>query len=42
MLIVAPARIEGRFIAQIIFRMVDWKEEVVKSEGNMTKDGRIV
>jgi hypothetical protein len=26
----------------IIFKMVGWKEEVVKSEGGTTKDGRIV
>ena len=42
MLIVAPEKIGGRFIMQIIFKMVDWKEEVVKSEGDLTKDGRIV
>ena len=42
MLIVALEKIDGRFMMQIIFKMVDWKEEVVKSEGNPTKDGRIV
>jgi hypothetical protein len=28
-------------MTQIIFKMVEWKEEVVKSEGNNTKDERI-
>jgi hypothetical protein len=42
MLIVALEKIDGRFITQIIFKMVGWKEEVVKSEDNTTKDGRIV
>jgi hypothetical protein len=36
------AKIEGRFMTQIIFKMVDWKEEVVKREGETTKGGRIV
>jgi hypothetical protein len=42
MLIVALEKIDGRFMTQIIFKMVGWKEEVVKSEENPTKDGRIV
>ncbi len=42
MLTVALVKIDGRFITQIIFKMGDWKEEVVKSEGETTKDGRIV
>jgi hypothetical protein len=33
---------DRRQMMQIIFKMVDWKEEVVKSEGDITKDGRIV
>ena len=41
-LIVALAKIDGRFITQIIFKMVERKEEVVKSEGNNTKDERIL
>ena len=41
-LIVALAKIDDRFMTQIIFKMVGWKEEVVKSEGDTTKDGRIV
>jgi hypothetical protein len=42
MLTVALAKIDGWFMTQIIFKMVGWKEEVVKSEGDITKDGRIV
>ena len=42
MSIVDLAKTDGRFMTQIIFKMVDWKEEVVKSEGDITKDGRIV
>jgi hypothetical protein len=40
-LIVALEMIDGRFMTQIIFKMVERKEEVVKSEGNNTKDERI-
>jgi hypothetical protein len=29
-------------MTQIIFKMVDWKEEVEMSEGETTKGGRIV
>jgi hypothetical protein len=42
MLTVALAKIDGWFMTQIIFKMVGWKEEVVKSEENTTKDGRVV
>ena len=42
MSIVALEKIDGRFMTQIIFKVVDRKEEVVKSEGDNTKDGRIV
>jgi hypothetical protein len=42
MLIVDLAKIDGRFMTQIISRMVEKKEEVVKSEGDNTKDGKIV
>jgi len=42
MLIVALEKIDDRFMTQIIFKMVEWKEEGAKSEGNTTKDGRIV
>jgi hypothetical protein len=42
MWIVALAKIDDRFMMRIIFKMVEWKEEVVKSEGDTTKDGRIV
>ena len=42
MLIGALEKIDGRFMTQIIFKMVVWKEEVVKSEESTTKDGRIV
>ena len=42
MLIVALARIGGEFMTQIIFKVVERKEEVVKSEGNNTKDERIL
>ena len=41
MLIVALEKIDGRFMTQIIFKLVGWKKEVVKSEGNITKDGKI-
>jgi hypothetical protein len=41
-LIVALEKIDGRFMTLIIFKMGGWKEEVVKSEGDLTKDGRIV
>jgi hypothetical protein len=41
MLIVALEKIGGRFMTQIIFKMVDWKEEVITSKGNTTKDGKI-
>jgi hypothetical protein len=40
MLIVALEKIGGRFMMQIIFKMVDWKKEVVRSEDNVTKDER--
>ena len=42
MLIVALEKINDRFTTQIIFKMVVWKEEVVKSEGNTMKDERTV
>jgi hypothetical protein len=42
MWIVAPVKIDDRFMTPIIFKMAGWKEEVVKSEGDTTKDGRIV
>jgi hypothetical protein len=42
MLIVALAKIDGRFMTQTISRMAEKKEEVVKSEGATTKDGKIV
>jgi len=42
MLIVAVVKIDGRFTTLIIFKMVGWKEEVVKSEGDLTKDEKIV
>jgi hypothetical protein len=35
-------KIDDRFMTQIIFKMVGWKEEVVKSEGDLTKEGKIV
>ena len=41
MLIVALEKTDGRFMTQIIFKMVDWKEEVVTSKGITTKDGKI-
>jgi hypothetical protein len=41
MLIGALEKIDGRFMTQIIFKMVEWKEEVVKSGGNNTKDERV-
>jgi hypothetical protein len=41
-LIVVLGKIDGRFMTQIISKMVALKEEVVKSEDNTTKDGRIV
>jgi hypothetical protein len=40
-LIVVLEKIDGRSMTQIIFKMVDLKEEVVKSEGNKAKDERI-
>jgi endonuclease V-like protein UPF0215 family len=42
MLIVALVKIDGRSITQIISKMVERKEEVVKSEDDDMKDGRIV
>ena len=42
MWIAALAKIDDKFMMQIIFKMVEWKEEVVKSEGDLTKDERIV
>jgi hypothetical protein len=42
MLIVALEKIDGRFMTQIIFKVVGWKEEVGKSEDVTTKDGKIV
>jgi hypothetical protein len=42
MLTAALAKIDDRFMTQIIFEMVGWKEEVVKSEGDLTKGVRIV
>ena len=42
MLIGALEKIDGRFMTQIIFKMVVKKEEVVLSEGNKTKDERIL
>jgi hypothetical protein len=42
MLTGALAKIDDRFMTQIIFKMVGWKEEVVKSEGDLTKEGKIV
>ena len=42
MLIVALAKIDGEFMMQIILKVVERKEEVVKSEGNNTKDERIL
>jgi hypothetical protein len=41
MLIVALEKKDGRLMTQIIFKMVDLKEEVVTSDGNTTKDGKI-
>lgn len=41
MLIVAVEKIDGRFMTQITFKMVDWKEEVEKNVDNTTKDGKI-
>jgi hypothetical protein len=41
MLIVAVEKIYGRFMTQITFKMVDWKEEVEKNVDNTTKDGKI-
>jgi hypothetical protein len=38
----ALAKIDDRFMTQIIFKMVGWKEEVVKSEGDLPKDEKIV
>ena len=42
MSIVALEKIGGRFTTQIILKMVDWKEEVVKSEGKTPNDGKII
>jgi hypothetical protein len=41
MLIVALEKKDGRLMTQIIFKMVDLKEEVATSDGNTTKDGKI-
>jgi len=41
MLIVAVEKIDGRFMTQITFKMVDWKEEVEKNVDNTTKGGKI-
>jgi hypothetical protein len=41
MLIVALEKKDGRLMTQIIFKMVDLKEEVGTSDGNTTKDGKI-
>jgi hypothetical protein len=41
MLIAALETIDGRFMTQIIFKMVGWKEEVGKSEDVTTRDGKI-
>jgi hypothetical protein len=38
----ALAKIDDRFMTQIIFKMVGRKEEVGKSEGDLTKEGKIV
>ena len=38
----ALAKIDDKFMTQIIFKMVERKEEVAKSEGNSTKDERIL
>ena len=37
----ALEKIDGRFMTQIILKMVDWKEEVLKSEGKTPNDGKI-
>ncbi len=41
MLIVAVEKIDGRFMTQITFKMMDWKEEVEKNVDDTTKDGKI-
>jgi hypothetical protein len=42
MSIVAQEKIGDRFMMQIIFKMVERKEEVVKSEGDNMRDERIL
>ena len=37
----ALEKIDDRFMTQIILKMVEWKEEVVKSEGKTPSDGEI-
>ena len=41
MLIVALEKIYGRFMMQITFKMMDWKEEVEKNVDNISKDEKI-
>ena len=41
-LIVALEKIDDRFLTQIIFKIMAWKKEMVRSEGNLSKEGRII
>ena len=36
-----PEKIDGRFMTRIILKVVEWKEEVGKSEGKAPNAGKI-